>query len=133
MTKVKYTITINDTPYELEVTAKMIDGQLCLDGAETIKAQEQLALKFLKELSVDEITPEHFNFFLNITGLKVKDIAMYVDMNPAHISQYRRDKRLSSGVWTMFKVFFRDYLTHNNTVTIDTFKENFQKNQQKAS
>jgi hypothetical protein len=122
--KVNHEIILDGKKFIMEVEGTKHGDEVYIDANSAIQAQINLALKILMDLSdAKDISFEIFNFLLDTTGLRVKEIARYVGMSPAHISQYRRDKHLSSGVWQMFRIFFWDFFTHGK-VTIPVFQWN---------
>lgn len=121
----KEKFVLDNITYELELSIEEIGQQTYIDVDSAIDAQIKLALRLIESIhDARHVGFEHFNFLLDITALKVKDIAKYVGMDPAHISQYKRNKHLSSGVWQMFRVFLLDFLT-NKKVTNQIFLSNF--------
>jgi hypothetical protein len=125
--QVKHKIKIDGHEYLMKVAGKKIGGDVYIEADSAIGAQIDLALQLLgTHDQAKKVTPELFNFFLDTTGLRAKEIAEYVGISPAHISQYRREKRLSAGVWQMFRIFFWDFFTHGKA-TIPIFKWNKEK------
>jgi len=134
--KRKYTIEVGPQIFECEIEANQLsedDKQRLRDlGADVVpdftysaddvkRTNQQLALMFVNE-EVESINPEKFNFILNVVGLRGAQIAEYLAVDRASISQWRKDTPLSKAAWTACKLLFWDVLEHGR-VTLPPFLE----------
>jgi hypothetical protein len=134
--KKTYTITVGAKSFECELEVRQLseaEKQHLRDiGADVVPdftyesedishANRQLAKVFLKE-EVETLTPEKFNFLLNVVGLRGSEIAEFLAVDRAAISQWRKDTPLSKAAWTACKLLFWDVLEHG-TVTLPPFLE----------
>jgi hypothetical protein len=122
--KIKQKIEIGTEVHFIEVHSKGTGDEAYIDVDEIILAQRRLAIDILrKRKNVDDVGPDHINFFLNISGLKVTEIARYLSIDPALLSQWRRNKDMSTIGWLALRIFFID-LFANNGVTLEVFRKN---------
>lgn len=134
--KQKYTVRVGAQFFECEIEARHLSEDekqhlrdveadvvpdFTYDAEDIRKANRQLALIFLRE-EVESVTPEKFNFLLNVVALRGSEIAEYLAVDRAAISQWRKDTPLSKAAWTACKVLFWDVLEHG-MVTLPPFLE----------
>jgi hypothetical protein len=130
--KINYNLKLGKKEYTLEIKGKTKDGKTYLEGKDTIKAHKNLALKLLEQTNNHkEVTPELFSFFVDTCALRNVDVAKYLNIQAALISQYRKDKNLSALSWTAFRSFFWDFITHEKC-TNPIYEKNFYKKSQAA-
>ena len=132
MKKVKYKIKIGSTEHTVLVEAEEENNEtIVFDGEDFIRAQRQLAKQIVYDTqNADDLTPEIFNYLVDITGFTNSEIAKYMTIDPASISQWRRKKGISGVAWQAFRLFFND-LFLNGHITNEIFIAN--KHYKKAS
>lgn len=134
--KKPYTIQVGTRFFTCELQAhkvsEMEKGQLQEIGADIVpdvifsaddmaNANRALALQFVQD-EVENISPAEFDFILNVTELRAAEVAQYLAIDRASISQWRKDTALSKAAWTACKVLYLDVLT-NRHVTLPSFLE----------
>ena len=117
MKKVKHEIKIGDESITVEVIGDEKDGTTRLDADDLVRAQRELGLTIiLRHKDPKDLMPAHFNFLVNVSGLRGKDLARYLKVEPGNISQWRREKGISAVAWQAFRMLFFDLFT-NGRVT----------------
>ena len=100
------------------------EGKLLLDGEDFLRAQWELGKKLVKETQdPSAVSFELFNFLVDILGITNSEIAQYIYLDPASISQWRRKKGISVTAWQTFRLFFFD-LFSNGHITNEIFISN---------
>ena len=125
MSTINYRIKIGEKEYEIPVeVASQQEGKLLLDGDDFLRAQWELGKKLVKEIQdPSEVNFELFNFLVDISGMTNSEVAQYICVDPASISQWRRKKGISATAWQTFRLFFFD-LFSNGHVTNEIFISN---------
>lgn len=118
--------------YEIDMRPYLTEkGTLDLDKAH--EAYKKIALKIIAEqpLPEKELRHEYFNFFCNISALRGKELAAYLNVQPGQISQWRRNKEkdISPISWLPIRIFFAD-LFENGRVTNKALISNYEHNLQ---
>ena len=117
MKKVKHEIKIGDEAVTVEVIGNEKDGATQLDADDLVRAQREVGLAMiLRHKDTKDLMPAHFNFLVNVSGLRGKDLAQYLKVEPGNISQWRREKGISAVAWQAFRMLFFDLFT-NGRVT----------------
>ena len=123
--KIRQKIEIGDEVHFIEVQQKGSGDDTYIDTAEVIHAQRALALTLLRtRKSSSEIGPEHINFLLNICGMKIREVAKYLSINPALLSQWRKDKGISDIGWLALRIFFINLFSHD-AITLEVLQANY--------
>lgn len=106
----------------------LIDSNGSINGNKLVEKQLELALKIIK----NEIKPskeekaQFINFFINISGYRIKDLSSYLGIDQANISQWRNGKQaVSTASWHYVRLFFRHLFENKNTVTDDFYISNY--------
>ena len=123
--KAGYQIKIGKDVYVITVKARKEGDKIFFDAPDLIYQQKKLALTLVTNPNTLK-TPDLFNFLVNTSGLKAKYIAAAADVEPSNISQWRRDKTMSDGAWTCFRILFKDFFTHEkitNTILRGNIEE----------
>lgn len=125
MSTINYRIKIGEKEYEIPVVVESKEeGKFVLDGEDFLRAQRQLGKKLVKELQdASAVNSEVFNYLVDISGMTNTEIAQYICVDPASISQWRRKKGISSTAWQTFRLFFFD-LFSNGYITNEIFISN---------
>ncbi len=124
--KIKQKIEIGSETHFIEINSQGTGNKAYIDADELIAAQRSLAVRILLERKhADDIQSEHINFFINTSGMKVKEIAMYLAIDPALLSQWRKNKNISNIGWLSLRIFFLDLFQHG-AITLDVLKKNHQ-------
>ena len=125
MSAINYRIKIGEKNYEIAVEVKSQEvGKFVLDGEDFLRAQLELGKKLVKELQdPSAVNSEIFNFLVDISGMTNSEMAQYICVDPASISQWRRKKGISSTAWQTFRLFFFD-LFSNGHITNEIFISN---------
>lgn len=116
-----------------KVGSYTVDFSKCLNtnGTLNIETVKEVYQKIALEIITNEIKPnspvrrEYFNFFCNLSGLKGRELAQYLDLADGQISQWRRDdtKNISDLSWGQMRAFFGD-LFKNKEITNPAFIAN---------
>lgn len=122
MNKINYKIKIGEKEYDVSVAVEeQSKDSLVLNGEDFLRAQWELGKRLVKETYDSEnLTPDIFNFLIEISGMTNTEIAQYIKVDPASISQWRRKKGISVTAWQTFRVFFYD-LFSNGHITNEIF------------
>lgn len=125
MKKIKHDIHIGDEIFVVTVLGERQEGGgVRLDGDDLLRAQREVGLAMVMSYKEPKrLTPAHFNFLVSITGLRGKELARYLQVEPSNISQWRREKGISAVAWQAFRVFFFDLFT-NGKITNEVLLSN---------
>jgi hypothetical protein len=118
MSKIEYHFRIGDAVYSVSLEAETReDGTSVISADDLLREQWHLGKKLvLENHDADTVSCELFNFLVDISGMTNAEIASFIGIEPATISQWRRNKGISKAAWQMFRVFFYD-LFSNGSVT----------------
>lgn len=117
MKKIKHKIHIGDDVIVVDVLGSKKQGEIHFDSDDLIRAQREVGLTLvMQNKDTKELTPAHFNFLVNVSGLRGRELASYLKVEPGNISQWRREKGISAVAWQAFRIFFFDLFT-NGKVT----------------
>ena len=95
-----------------------------MDGDDFLRAQLELGKKLVKEIQdPSAVSSEMFNYLVDISGMTNSEMAQYIYVDPASISQWRRKKGISATAWQTFRLFFFD-LFSNGHITNEIFISN---------
>ncbi len=132
MNTINYKIKIGEKEYEIPVQiALQQEGKILLDGDDFLRAQWELGKQLVKDTQdPNEVSFELFNFLVDISAMTNTEIAQYIYVDPASISQWRRKKGISATAWQTFRLFFFD-LFSNGHITNEIFISN--KNKKNAA
>lgn len=110
-----------------------VDFSKCLNANGSLKLDsiKEVYQKIALDIISNEIKPEntlrreYFNFFCNLSELKGRELAQYLDLADGQISQWRRDesKNISDLSWGQIRAFFGD-LFKNKEITNPAFIAN---------
>jgi hypothetical protein len=122
MSNINYRIKIGGNQYEIPLTFTMQNNnRFVFDGDDFLKAQWELGKKFVKKIQdPEQISPDIFNYLVEISSMTNTEIAQYIKVEPASISQWRRKKGISITAWQTFRLFFLD-LFCNGHITNEIF------------
>jgi hypothetical protein len=128
MSKIEYSFRIGKKVYSVQLDAQARDdGTTVFCADDLLREQWRLGKSFVEERNDSEdVSCELFNFLVDISGMTNSEVASYIGIEPATISQWRRHKGISKAAWQAFRVFFYD-LFSNGTVTNPIFLGNKQK------
>lgn len=128
MSKIEYKFSIGAQTFSLHLNAEVReDGTSVFSADDLLREQWKLGKKFVEENHDSElVTCDLFNFLVDVTGMTNSEIASYIGIEPATISQWRRHKGISKAARQAFRVFFYDFFT-NGSVTNPIFLSNKQK------
>ena len=128
MSKIEYSFRIGKKVYSVQLDAQARDdGTTVFSADDLLREQWRLGKSFVEESNDSEnVSCELFNFLVDISGMTNSEVASYIGIEPATISQWRRHKGISKAAWQAFRVFFYD-LFSNGTVTNPIFLGNKQK------
>lgn len=133
MDNLKHIVKIGNEEFSLSISSIRDGDQIMTNVDDLIKAQRALAMQLIKErFHSNQISPEYLNYFINVSGLKVRDISRYVGVEPALISQWRSNKNLSAAAWQLLRIFFLDFFEHGK-VTHTIFTDNFHRHNKEAA
>ena len=122
MSTINYRIKIGEKEYEIPVEVESQEGgKFVLDGDDFLRAQLELGKKLVKEIQdPSAVSSEMFNYLVDISGMTNSEMAQYIYVDPASISQWRRKKGISATAWQTFRLFFFD-LFSNGHITNEIF------------
>jgi hypothetical protein len=122
MSTINYRIKIGEKEYDIPIEMESKEeGKVLLDGDDFLRAQWELGKKLVKEhQDPTTIDSEMFNFLVDISGMTNTEVAQYICVDPASISQWRRKKGISATAWQTFRLFFYD-LFSNGHITNEIF------------
>lgn len=125
MSTINYRIKIGEKEYEIPVEVEsQEEGKFVLDGDDFLRAQLELGKKLVKEIQdPSAVSSEMFNYLVDISGMTNSEMAQYIYVDPASISQWRRKKGISATAWQTFRLFFFD-LFSNGHITNEIFISN---------
>ena len=125
MSTINYRIKIGEKEYEIPVEVEsQEEGKFVLDGDDFLQAQLELGKKLVKEIQdPGAVSSEIFNYLVDISGMTNSEMAQYIYVDPASISQWRRKKGISATAWQTFRLFFFD-LFSNGHITNEIFISN---------
>lgn len=125
MSTINYRIKIGEKDYEIPVEVEsQEEGKFVLDGDDFLRAQLELGKKLVKETQdPSAVSSEMFNYLVDISGMTNSEMAQYIYVDPASISQWRRKKGISATAWQTFRLFFFD-LFSNGHITNEIFISN---------
>ena len=125
MSTINYRIKIGEKDYEIPVEVEsQKEGKFVLDGDDFLRAQLELGKKLVKEIQdPSAVSSEIFNYLVDISGMTNSEMAQYIYVDPASISQWRRKKGISATAWQTFRLFFFD-LFSNGHITNEIFISN---------
>lgn len=125
MNTINYKIKIGEKDYEIPVEVTSYnEGKIILDGEVFLRAQWELGKKLVKEIQDSSAVGfELFNFLVDVSGMTNTEIAQYIYVDPASISQWRRKKGISATAWQTFRLFFFE-LFSNGRITNEIFISN---------
>ena len=125
MSTINYRIKIGEKEYEIPVEVEsQEEGKFVLDGDDFLRAQLELGKKLVKEIQdPSAVSSEIFNYLVDISGMTNSEMAQYIYVDPASISQWRRKKGISATAWQTFRLFFFD-LFSNGHITNEIFISN---------
>ena len=125
MSTINYRIKIGEKDYDIPVEVEsQEEGKFVLDGEDFLRAQWELGKKLVKELQdPSAVNSEIFNYLVDISGMTNSEMAQYICVDPASISQWRRKKGISATAWQTFRLFFFD-LFSNGHITNEIFISN---------
>ena len=125
MSTINYRIKIGEKDYEIPVEVEsQKEGKFVLDGDDFLRAQLELGKKLVKEIQdPSAVSSEMFNYLVDISGMTNSEMAQYIYVDPASISQWRRKKGISATAWQTFRLFFFD-LFSNGHITNEIFISN---------
>ena len=99
-----------------ENTEAIFDETMNMDDIHL--ANKDIAHKII-QMNYSEINHEHLDFLISIAGIKGKEFAFYLDVDPTQISQWRRgQKDISRAYWKLCCVILWD-LIKNGFLTLD--------------
>ena len=128
MRKIEYSFQIGGKVYTVQLDTQIReDGTSAFSADDLLREQWRLGKSFVEEPNNSEnVSCELFNFLVDISGMTNSEVAAYIGIEPATISQWRRHKRISKAAWQAFRVFFYD-LFSNGSVTNPIFLGNKQR------
>jgi hypothetical protein len=128
MSKIEYNFRIGTLMHSVQLDAQIRnDGTSIFNADDLLREQWRLGKSFVEENSDSEnVSCDLFNFLVDISGMTNSEIAAYIGLEPATISQWRRNKGISKAAWQAFRVFFYDLFSNGN-VTNPIFLGNKQK------
>lgn len=128
MSKIEYNFRIGEAVYSVPLEAETReDGTSVFSADDLLREQWQLGKKLVVENhEAENVSCELFNFLVDISGMTNAEIASFIGIEPATISQWRRNKGISKAAWQAFRVFFYD-LFSNGSVTNPIFVGNKQR------
>jgi hypothetical protein len=124
-TPLEHVIRIDSEEFKVSVLGtKAGDGSVSLDGGDLLRAQREVGLELiLRYKDARTLKPAYFNFLVSISGLRGKELAEYLQVEPSNISQWRREKGISAVAWQAFRMLFFD-LFKNGKVTNEILLSN---------
>jgi hypothetical protein len=128
MSTIEYRFRIGKETFSVELHAKeRDDGTAVFSADDLLREQWKLGKKMVEEgADADGVSCEMFNFLADISGMTNSEIAAYINLEPATISQWRRHKGISKAAWQAFRIFFYD-LFSNGSITNPILLGNRQK------
>ncbi|MES2614827.1 MAG: hypothetical protein V4591_05380 [Bdellovibrionota bacterium] len=125
MSTINYHIKIGDKDYEIPVEVEeQKNDKIILNGDDFLRAQWELGKNIIRKTKDSaQLTPDVFNFLIEISGFTNTEVSQYICVEPASVSQWRRKKGISSTAWQTFRLFFLDLFT-NGHVTNEIFLSN---------
>lgn len=128
MSKIEYCFKIGEQVYAVEIEGeKRTDGTTVFSAAHLLREQWNLGRKLVVEnYEAERVSCELFNFLADISGFNNVEIASFIGIEPATISQWRRNKGISKAAWQAIRVFYFD-LFSNGSVTNPIFIGNKQR------
>jgi hypothetical protein len=104
---VKHVFEIGKERFEREVFALDKEGVVFLETEDLWRVQRGIGRSLILERKNSySVTPEAFNFLLNISGFRAKEIAEFLNVDFENLLQWRKETRIPDPVWQLFRVFF---------------------------
>ena len=116
--EITHQVIVGTQVYNIKVDATEFDGKTQIKTDSLITAQRKLAESLLEKTESFDI--DIFNYTLDTSGKRAKDIAALLETSPAHISQVRRGKtEVSKQFWKLFRVVMLTLLSGDERRTTD--------------
>jgi hypothetical protein len=128
MSKIEYSFRIGTKIYSVQLDAQVREDGTSVFSADDLLREQWLLGKKLVEQNheTEDVSCELFNFLVDVSGMTNSEIASYIGIEPATVSQWRRNKGISKAAWQAFRIFFYD-LFSNGSITNPIFLGNKQK------
>ena len=128
MSQIEYKFKIGESSYSIALEAEAREDGISVFSADyLLREQWKLGSRLAWENhEAEKVSCELFNFLVDISGMTNSEIASFIGIEPATISQWRRNKGISKAAWQVFRVFFYD-LFSNGKVTNPIFIGNHQR------
>lgn len=122
MKRIPHQVMIGNKAHRIEVSGNTVNGETILELESLLAEQKHLAIQLLgKTVHFDR---DLFNFAINVSGLRGRQVADLLETTPSNISQLRRQeqKDCSQSLWKLFRLVFMSILetdTSKRTRQID--------------
>lgn len=128
MSRIEYSFRIGEETYSVQLEAQVNeDGTPIFSAEDLLREQWMLGKRFVEDNhKAENVTCELFNFLVDVSGMTNGEIASYLGIEPATISQWRRNKGISKAAWQALRIFFYD-LFSNGSITNPIFVGNKQR------